>query len=70
LDVLNTLGFDHKINLSLIAESKEPVSTYTGANNSVSPGFHQQIVPTHTLQTAPQDIEVLLVPGGEKYCPI
>jgi hypothetical protein len=65
LDILNTLGWDHKISLSVLAATKEPVSTYVGANNSISSGFHERITPTHTFDTAPQDIEVLLVPGGK-----
>jgi putative intracellular protease/amidase len=33
-------------------------------NARLSPNFGQSAVPTHTFETAPKDIEVLIVPGG------
>lgn len=45
------------LTLSIIAQTLEPVP-------SGEKPFHQCVVPTHTFATAPDDIEVLLVPGG------
>ncbi|KAF2714473.1 class I glutamine amidotransferase-like protein [Pleomassaria siparia CBS 279.74] len=65
LDILNLLSNTHKINLSILAATLDPVSTNRNAN-SVALGSRcsQAIVPTHTFDTAPDDIEVLIVPGG------
>lgn len=59
--------------LSIISTTLDPVSIDRsiingvvggmGANSS-SPYFTQYIVPTHTLEDAPHDLDVLLVPGG------
>ncbi|KAF8075227.1 class I glutamine amidotransferase-like protein [Lyophyllum atratum] len=64
LDALNTLAYDFPLNLSIIAETLEPVSTR--APNAPPPNsgnFSESILPTHTFETAPQ-LDVLLVPGG------
>jgi hypothetical protein len=63
LSALNVLSRTHKMELSILAESKAPVSTNPEPNPFVSAGFGQDIVPTHTFENAPE-IEVLLVPGG------
>jgi hypothetical protein len=49
--------------LSILAESKTPVSSNPKPNPFVSANFGQEVVPTHTFEDAPE-IEVLLVPGG------
>ncbi|KAI0133876.1 ThiJ/PfpI family protein [Xylariales sp. AK1849] len=59
LDILNLLSASKPLKLSIIAASLNSVSTAL-----TSTGFGQSIVPTHTFQDAPADIEVLLVPGG------
>ncbi|KAL7957672.1 class I glutamine amidotransferase-like protein [Trichoderma compactum] len=64
LDALNILSFTNPLELSLLSTTLDPVSTILG--NAPSPGaIGQSIVPTHTYQDAPKDIEVLLVPGGK-----
>lgn len=65
LDVLNLLSTMHELNLSIIAASMKPVSTKHHLS-SIDTGsdFSEAIVPTHTFETAPQDLEVLIVPGG------
>ncbi|PQK15681.1 hypothetical protein BB8028_0006g00040 [Beauveria bassiana] len=63
LDALNTLSLFHHIELSVIAASDSPVST----NFAGKFGTSERVVPTHTLQNAPSDIEVLLVPGGRGF---
>lgn len=61
LDTLFLLSLTTPIELSLIANSINPVtSTPKAFPNSIGAKF----LPTHTFETAPQDIEVLLVPGG------
>lgn len=61
LDVLNLLAKSRPLELSLLAKTLDPVST---AVDAAAEPFSQKIVPTHTFRDAPQDIEVLLVPGG------
>ncbi|CAM1510696.1 Fc.00g010310.m01.CDS01 [Cosmosporella sp. VM-42] len=61
LDTLNVMSKRQPLTLSLLHTSLEPVSTLADE----TPGrIGQSIVPTHTYDTAPEDIEVLLVPGG------
>lgn len=61
VDALNFMSKRQPLELSLLHTSLEPVSTLTDK----TPGrIGQSIVPTHTYETAPEDIEVLLVPGG------
>jgi transcriptional regulator GlxA family with amidase domain len=66
LDILNTLSFKKQINLSLIASTLDPVSTYVDAPevNVARSKFSQSIVPTHTFSHPPEKLDVLLVPGG------
>jgi putative intracellular protease/amidase len=59
VDILNFLSKTRPLELSILADDLNLVSTSFPAG-----GFGQSIAPTHTFQTAPQDIEVLLVPGG------
>lgn len=59
LDALNILSQSRPLELSILASSMEPVSTAL-----VPGGFGQSVVPTHTFDAAPADIEVLVVPGG------
>ena len=62
LDVLNTLSWSHpELTLSMISKDLNPVSTLAKKFNST---FAESVTPTHTFDTAPEDIEVLLVPGG------
>jgi putative intracellular protease/amidase len=64
LDVLNILSNTHTLNLSIIAATLDPVSTKSAQSSAVGSNFSESIVPTHTFETAPTDIEVLIVPGG------
>jgi transcriptional regulator GlxA family with amidase domain len=54
------------INLSVIASSKEPVSTFCppGDHNPLVSQCAQSVVPTHTFSSPPAALEVLVVPGG------
>lgn len=59
LDMINLLSTLHnQATLYILAESLEPVPTNPGKP------CNQLMVPTHTFSTCPQDIEVLLIPGG------
>lgn len=64
LDALNSLALAYPLELYMIAETMEPVSSkppalYTNPNSN----FAQTLVPTHTFDNAPP-IDVLIVPGG------
>jgi putative intracellular protease/amidase len=61
LDILNILSMTVPLELSLIGPTLEPVSTL---HNAPSTRIVQSIMPTHTFEDAPEDIEVLIVPGG------
>ena len=66
LDALNLLAFQFPINLSIIGPTLDPVTTkpQSAAMNSQNSNCSQSIVPTHTLGAPPEDLEVLIVPGG------
>lgn len=63
LDVLNFVSLKREISIAVIAETMSPVHTNPGPKFSVSK-FGIGITPTHTFETAPSDLEVLIVPGG------
>ncbi|KAG6917538.1 hypothetical protein DXG01_002173 [Tephrocybe rancida] len=63
IDALNTLSLMFPLNLSIIAETLEPVTTKVPNQRSVGSDFGQSIVPTHTFASPPV-LDVLLVPGG------
>ncbi|RDI77136.1 hypothetical protein Vi05172_g12886 [Venturia inaequalis] len=66
LDSLNMLGRERTISLSIIAATLDPVSTRPpNVNDTRSPLFAERVVPTHTFENAPGDLEVLIVPGGQ-----
>lgn len=62
LDALNILSQQFPIQLSILADTLEPVSTNTFKNPHSN--CAQSIVPTHTFDSPPENIEVLLIPGG------
>jgi len=68
LEVLHSLTFSHQLNLSLISghETLDPVSNkgVAARMNPYGSSFYPSVLPTHTLKTAPKDLEVLIVPGG------
>ncbi|OBR11952.1 DJ-1/PfpI family protein [Colletotrichum higginsianum IMI 349063] len=66
LEALGVLARIHQLNLYLIAETMDPVTVEPGsaAMNSKNSSFFPVILPTHTYETAPEDIEVLIIPGG------
>ncbi|KAI1424557.1 ThiJ/PfpI family protein [Xylaria sp. FL1777] len=60
LDPLNILSHSTPLEISLLAATLDPVST-----KLERPGWvGQSVVPTHTFDNYPEDLEVLLVPGG------
>ena len=64
LDALNSLSLVYPLNLSVIAQTLDPVSTKPpGTLGNPRSDFGQSITPTHTFSTAPV-IDVLIVPGG------
>ncbi|KIY73838.1 class I glutamine amidotransferase-like protein [Cylindrobasidium torrendii FP15055 ss-10] len=63
LDAMNLLSYQFPLNLAIIAESLDPVSTKANMNPQNS-NFSQSIVPTHTFENPPENLEVLIVPGG------
>jgi transcriptional regulator GlxA family with amidase domain len=72
LDVLNIISSSVKIELSILAETLDPVSTkipplFPDRQRELNaPGSDcgQSVVPTHTFASPPEKIDVLVVPGG------
>ena len=64
LDALNVLSNSHTLNLSIIAATLEPVGTQHLVQVQQGSKFEQRIMPTHTFDDAPKDLEVLIIPGG------
>lgn len=64
LDALNVLSNSHTLNLSIIAATLDPVGTQHPIQVQQGSRFEQTIVPTHTFDDAPKDLEVLIIPGG------
>ncbi|KAF8997850.1 class I glutamine amidotransferase-like protein [Cyathus striatus] len=64
IDVLNSLAFEYHLNLYIIAETLDPVSTRPPDDeNPKNSDFAQSVVPTHTFETVPP-LDVLILPGG------
>lgn len=64
IDALNSLALLYPVELFILAETMEPVSTeIPSIMNTVGSKFAQSVVPTHTFANAPP-IDVLIVPGG------
>jgi transcriptional regulator GlxA family with amidase domain len=72
LDVLNVISSRVKIELSIVAATRDPVSTKIAPLfpdrqqelNGPGSDCGQSVLPTHTFASPPQKIDVLLVPGG------
>ncbi|KAF9465575.1 DJ-1/PfpI family protein [Collybia nuda] len=63
LDAFNTLSLLRPLNLYVIAETMDPVSTKPPVPNPHGSQFAQSVLPTHTFANAPP-MDVLIIPGG------
>lgn len=66
IDPLFLLSFSNQINLTIIAETLDPVPIQPAysAPNPYNSHFAVSVNPTHTFANPPPDLDVLLVPGG------
>ncbi|KAK2021803.1 DJ-1/PfpI family protein [Colletotrichum zoysiae] len=66
LSALGQLSSLHQMNLYMISETMDPVTVepVSPAMNFKNSSFYPVVLPTHTYATAPEDMEVLIVPGG------
>lgn len=66
LQVFKTLASRYHLELALISTTLEPVSPEPRlpAFNRLNSTFFPEALPSHTLETAPKDLDVLIVPGG------
>lgn len=65
--VLEALGRTAHVDLAFIARTLEPQTTrpvMPSMNKFNSTSYIETMVPTHTFDAPPEDLEVLLVPGG------
>lgn len=65
IDALQLLAHWQQLNLYLIAETLDPVTSEpaAAAMNPFNSSFWPELLPTHTYDTAP-DLDVLILPGG------
>ena len=65
LDALQMLSRQYQMDLALISQTMDQVSTRprSPSMNPKNSTFFQSVAPTHTLNNAP-DLDVLIVPGG------
>ncbi|KAI0097833.1 DJ-1/PfpI family protein [Nemania sp. FL0031] len=66
VDPLQIISHDFPMNLYILSSTLDAVTTEP-ANPAMNPknsSFFPTINPTHTFATAPDDIEVLIIPGG------
>ena len=64
LDAFHLLSNSHTLSLSILAATLDPVPTQTWVQDDQGSQFSQSIVPTHTFANAPQDLDMILLPGG------
>jgi putative intracellular protease/amidase len=64
LDAFHLLSNSHTLTLCTIAATMDPVPTQNFVQDKQGSQFSQTLVPTHTFDNAPDDLEVLLLPGG------
>ncbi|KAH9881104.1 hypothetical protein J1614_001598 [Plenodomus biglobosus] len=64
IDAFNILSLSHPLTLCTIASSLSPVPTHNSVQTATGSTISQSVVPTHTLASAPKDLDVLLIPGG------
>lgn len=66
IDPLYYLSFSRQLNLALIADTLDPVwvRPASEALNKMNSTFRVSVNPTHTYDKPPEEIDVLLVPGG------
>jgi len=63
LEALQTLARKVSIDVSFIGETLDPVSPKPAVMTPISQNAWQDVVPTHTYDNPPSDLEVLMVPG-------
>jgi putative intracellular protease/amidase len=61
-----TFPYGDKLKFSIIAESLDPVTTGPPKDDPspLNRAIEYRVVPTHTFDNPPKDIDVLIVPGG------
>ncbi|KAG9235854.1 ThiJ/PfpI family protein [Amylocarpus encephaloides] len=63
LEFLALHSMGHYLNLSVIAQTLDPVSSKPRAMNAAGSSFGTTLVPTHTFANPPA-LDVLIIPGG------
>jgi hypothetical protein len=64
LDAFDILSNSHTMHLCTIASTLDPIRTQNHIQSKQGSHFSQTLVPTHTFAAAPDDLNVLLIPGG------
>lgn len=66
LEVLYQVSWQYQLELHLIAPTMDPVTVkpVMPAMNKMNSSWFPEVLPTDTLETAPRDLDFLLVPGG------
>ncbi|KUJ15122.1 class I glutamine amidotransferase-like protein [Mollisia scopiformis] len=67
LEALNGLAGLYDLNLTIVAETMDPISSLPPTSwfngNKMNSTFSEHVLPTHTFETAPP-LDVLIIPGG------
>jgi putative intracellular protease/amidase len=64
LDAFSLLSLQHTLSLSILAATLDPVPTQNSVQTEQGSNFSSSIVPTHTFDNAPGDLDMILLPGG------
>lgn len=64
LDAFHLLSQQTQLQLSIVAETLDPVPTQVAIQIEQGSNFSPSIVPTHTFHEPPKGIDMLLLPGG------
>lgn len=64
LDALFFHSLKEPINLSVISYTMDPVTTGTRNQTVLGSSWGTSVLPTHTYANPPEDLDVLMIPGG------
>lgn len=64
LDALFFLSLSRPINISIISYTLDPISTAIRNQTAIGSTWSTSVITTHTYANPPQDLDVLLIPGG------
>lgn len=64
LDAYFFLSLSRPLNLTIISYTLDPVTTANRNQTAIGSEWSTSVIPTHTYENPPKDLDVLLIPGG------